>query len=210
MDRKGSAPQEYMRPLAMVLVIWALIQFDSAAGLIPNQIAALSITPAVWGIGAGLLSVRAKRDNRAYSLYRHSPFSGRGGLLLFFVITGGLTVAFSNYLYAGLRPLFVRELLTEYPLYTIRNILYYPLEVLLMLYLLMYSQAAGAIFTKKESIPWGALALFLLWGLPHILWHGLPDGIVSALRAFLYSIPFYSSGKNIGTSYICMVILWFL
>ena len=119
-------------------------------------------------------------------------------------------MAVSNYLYAGLRPLFVRELLTGYPLYTIRNILYYPLEVLLMLYLLMYSQAAGAIFTKKESIPWGALALFLLWGLPHILWHGLPDGIVSALRAFLYSIPFYASGKNIGTSYICMVILWFL
>lgn len=45
-------------------------------------------------------------------------------------------MAASNYLYAGLKPLFVRELLTGYPLYTIRNVIYYPLEVALMLYLL--------------------------------------------------------------------------
>ena len=122
----------------------------------------------------------------------------------------GIAMAAGNYLYAGLKPLFIRELFTGYPLYTIRNIIYFPLEVLLMMQLLVHSQAAGELLTKRSSVPWGAFALFLLWGLPHILWRGFSDGIVSALRAFIYSIPFYASGKNIRTSYIGMIILWFL
>lgn len=63
-------------------------------------------------------------------------------------------MAVSNYLYAGLKPLFIRELFTGYPLYTIRNIVYYPLEVLLMLELLIYSQKAGETLSKKISFPW--------------------------------------------------------
>lgn len=56
---------------------------------------------------------------------------------------------------------------------------------------------------------WGAFALFLLWGTPHLV-HGFADGIVSALGAFIYAIPFYASGKKIKTSYVSMLILWFL
>lgn len=71
-------------------------------------------------------------------------------------------MAVSNYLYAGLKPLFIREFFTGYPLYTIRNLVYYPLEVLLMLELLIYSQKAGETLTKKISFPWGAIVLYLL------------------------------------------------
>lgn len=82
-----------------------------------------------------------------------------------------------------------------------KKFLYYPLEVLLMPELLIDGQKAGEALTKS-SLPWGALALFLLWGLPHILWHGIPDGLVSACRAFPYSVPFYASCKHAGTSYL--------
>lgn len=66
-----------------------------------------------------------------------------------------------------------------------------------------------ALLTKKTMVPWGAFALFLLWGTPHLM-HGFADGIVSALGAFIYAIPFYASGKKIKTSYVSMLILWFL
>lgn len=56
----------------------------------------------------------------------------------------------------------------------------------------------------------GAFALFLLWGMPHLLYHGIYDGLISALKAFIYCIPFYVSNKNIKTSYVSMLILWFL
>lgn len=194
----------------MVLVICAVIQLDAVTLTIPNQVAAMAITPVLWGIGASLLAGKVKKDNKENILYNSFSLSGRDGVILFFVIMGGIAMAASNYLYAGLKPLFVRELLTGYPLYTIRNIIYYPLEVLLMLYLLIYAQRAGEIFTGNHTIPWGAFALFLLWGLPHIAWHGFADGVVSALRAFIYAIPFYASGKNVKTSYAGMLILWFL
>lgn len=194
----------------MVLVICAVIQLDAVAMIIPNQMAAMVITPVIWAIGAFLIAGKAKKENVDSFLYHKVPFSTKDGVIFCFVIAGGITMAASNYLYAGLKPLFVRELLTGYPLYTIRNVIYYPLEVLLMLYLLIYAQKAGESLTKNKVIPWGAFALFLLWGLPHIAWHGFADGIVSALRAFIYAIPFYASGKNVKTSYAGMLILWFL
>lgn len=198
------------RSLVMVLVICAVIWLDAVAMIIPNQMAAMGVTPVLWGIGAVLLAGRVKKDNKENILYNSFSLSGTDGVILFFVIAGGIAMAASHYLYAGLKPLFVRELLTGYPLYTIRNLLYYPLEVLLMLYLLIYAQKAGESFAGNHMVPWGAFALFLLWGLPHIAWHGFADGIVSALRAFIYAILFYASGKNVKTSYAGMLILWFL
>ena len=64
--------------------------------------------------------------------------------------------------------------------------------------------------TQKTQIPWGALALFFLWGLPHLLGHGFEDGMVSALNAFVFAIPFYASKKKAKVSYISMLILWML
>lgn len=210
METGKSYSQIGMGSFVMMLIICVIIQFDAATSIIPNQIVAMGVTPVVWGIAAVFISIKMKRENIDNLLYNNFSLSGRDGLILFFVFAGGIAMAMSNYLYAGLKPLFIRELFTGYPLYAIRNIVYYPLEVLLMLYLLVYSQEVGEILTKKNIIPWGTFALFILWGLPHILWHGFSDGIVSALRAFIYSIPFYASNKNIKTSYISMLILWFL
>ena len=142
------------------------------------------------------------------ALYSSVAFSHAEAMVLFFAIARGAAMALGNFLYAGSSRC-LPELLTGYPLYNIRNVIYYPLEVLLMLELLICSQKAGEVFIK-EALPWGAFALFLLWGLPHILWHGLADGIVSACRAFIYAAPFYASGKKVQTSYISMLILWFL
>lgn len=194
----------------MTFIVFAVIQLDATTLIIPNQIVAMAITPIFWGIGAIYILINTKKMNASDMLYNNSPLTSRDGLTLFFVIAGGVAIALSNFLYTNTLPLFVREICSPYPLYDIRNILYYPLEVLLMLELLIYSQKAGETLTKKTAFPWGAVALFVLWGLPHILWHGYPDGIVSALRAFIYSIPFYTSAKNIKTSYISMLILWFL
>lgn len=214
MEQKMEAKEFYWKKslwsFVTVLVIFGMIQFDAVASMIPNQIVGMAVTPVVWGIGAIYILIKTKKRNIENALYNNFSFSSRDCLTLFFVIAGGITMAVSNYLYAGLTPLFFREFFTGYPLYTIRNIVYYPLEVLLMLELLIYSQKAGETLSKKISFPWGAIVLFLLWGLPHILWHGFSDGIVSALRAFIYSIPFYTSNKNLKVSYSSMLILWFL
>lgn len=194
----------------MMLTVRVIIEFDAVSAVIPNQIIAFGLPVVIWLIGSICVYRKMKSNNAECLYYRNEAFTERDLLTLFFAIVGGVTIALSNYFYADLRPLFVRELFTGYPLYTVRNLLYYPLEVLLMLELLIYSQRVGELLTKKRAIPWGAFALFLLWGLPHLLWHGFYDGLISALRAFIYCIPFYASDRNIKTGYIGMLVLWFL
>ena len=198
-----------VQALIMMFIVWGVIECDFIPLIIPNQILAFGISPVIWGIGAFFILTKMKKQNGG-ELYNTNDFStGRDWLIIFFVVMGSISIGFRNYVYVGMKPLIVREFFSGYLLYTIRNILYYPLEVLLMLELLIYAQRAGECLTKKADIPWGALALFFLWGMPH-LFHGLEDGIVSALNAFIYAIPFYVSGKKIKASYVCMLTLWLL
>lgn len=206
----NSHSNKFLYSLLMMFLIFLVIMFDNLSAVIPNETLAFGLPLIIWSVGAYYGIKKMKKQNAGYSYYINNPLVNKDFLILFFVIAGGIAIAASNYLYAELKPLFVRELLTGYPLYTIRNIIYYPLEVLLMLELLIYSQRAGEFLTNKTIIPWGTFALFLLWGLPHLFSHDFADGIVSALRAFIYCIPFYASNRNIKTSYISMLILWFL
>ncbi len=197
-----------IRALIMMLFTWGVIECDFISLLIQNQILAFGIAPVIWGIGAFWILNKLKKQNEDNLLYANTAWNSRDWLILFFVISSSISIAVSNYLYVGIRPLLIREYFSGYLLYTIRNLLYYPLEVLLMLELLIYAQRTGEVLTKKSGVPWGALALFFLWGLPHFV-HGFEDGMVSALKAFVYAIPFYASGKKIKTSYTSMLILWF-
>lgn len=202
-SRKG------IQALIMTVLTWGVIECDFIPLFIPNQILAFGISPLIWGIGAFCILARLKRQDTGELYDTNGHLIGRDWFIFFFVVTGGISIAVRNYFYAGMKPLLIREFFSGYPLYTIRNILYYPLEVLLMLELLICAQRAGECLTKKEGIPWGALALFLLWGLPHLA-HGFEDGMVSALNAFVYAIPFYASRKKAKVSYVSMLILWLL
>lgn len=193
----------------MMLLTWTVIECDFISLSMPNQILAFGISPIIWGIGAFLILNIMKKQNKENMLYINASLSSRDWLILFFAITSGISAAAGIYFYGELKPLLIREFFSGYPLYTVRNLIYYPLELLLMLELLIYAQSAGESLTKKAEIPWGALALFFLWGLPHLA-HGLEDGMVSASKAFVYAIPFYASGKNLKTSYMSMLILWLL
>lgn len=198
-----------IQALYMMFLVWIVIECDFISAVLPNQILALGISPVIWGIGAFFILNKMRKQNAGELYQTNDIFTGRDWLIIFFVVMGSISLCVRNYVYIGMRPLIIREFFSSYPLYTLRNILYYPLEILLMLELLIYAQRAGDCLTQKSTIPWGALVLFFLWGLPH-LYHGVTDGIVSALNAFIFAIPFYASGKKLKVSYISMLILWLL
>ena len=198
-----------MHALIMMLIVWGVIECDFISLCMPNQILAFGISPVIWGVGAFFVLFRIKKQNEGRAVSYQWSFNRQGWVIIFFTVMCGISIALRYYLNIGMKPLLIREFFSGYPLYTIRNILYYPLEVLLMLELLTYAQQAGECLTGKSEIPWGALALFFLWGMPH-LYHGFEDGIVSALNAFVYAIPFYVSEKNLKVSYASMLILWLL
>lgn len=198
-----------IQALIMMLITWGVIECDFISVFVSNQILAFGISPVIWGVGAVFIFIRMKKQNEEELYHMDSHLTGREWLIIFFAVMTGVSIGMRNYLYAEIRPLFIREFFSGYPLYTIRNIFYYPLEVLLMLELLIYAQRAGECLSKKAEMPWGALALFFLWGLPHLS-HGFGDGIISALNSFAYAMPFYASGKKLKVSYVSMLILWLL
>ena len=199
--------KESIQALTMTFIVWGVIECDFISSIIPNQILAFGISPVIWGIGTFFIFTKMKKQNEGELYNATGSLTGRDWLIIFFSVMGSIAAGVKNYVYIGMKPLIIREFFSGYLLYTIRNVLYYPLEVLLMLQLLIYAQRAGECLTQKTDMPWGAFALFFLWGTPH-LFHGFEDGVVSALNAFIYAIPFYASRKKVKVSYVSMLILW--
>ena len=143
----------FFSPMKMTLITWAVISFDAIAAIpFINQIAAMALSLLVWLLGAaGILRI-IRKQNSQLCYYKNSPFASADHMTLFFVLTGGISIAASNYFYGGLSPLFVREFLNGYLLYTIRNLLYYPAEVLLMLELLICAQKGDELMTQTRHI----------------------------------------------------------
>jgi len=129
-DAGKTQPKKSIWLFGMVIAVFLIIQFDAAASVISNQILSMGSTLVVWGAGAAVIWIKLKKKNLESALYSSVAFSRADAMILFFAIACGAAMALGNFLYAGLKPLFVRELLTGYPLYNIRNIIYYPLEVL--------------------------------------------------------------------------------
>lgn len=171
---------------------------------------AFGIPPLIWLIGGMFLRKQLKKNNLEYAFYEEGNFNSKDYLIFFFTLMGGVALALNTYLYKEMKPLLFREYFSGYALYTIRNLIYYPLEVLLMLELIVCGQKAGELFTKNKDIPFGAFVLCVLWGLPHMIVHSWKDGIISTFMAFVYAIPFYVSERKFKTSYISMLILWML
>ena len=208
-EDKASKPN-WIQPIIMMLFVWIIIESDIIGSIVPNYIVGIVLALIVWIVGSVIIFHNLKKQNSEYEYYTDHSFTGRDYLILFFAVMSSITIASNNWLNAGVRPLLFREYFSGNLLYTIRNIFYYPIEVFLMIILIMCAQRGGELLTKKTLIPWGALALSILWGLPHILYHGFTDGIMSVLLAFIYSIPYYVSDRNIKTSYISMLILWLM
>ena len=200
----------WIQPIVMMLSVWIIIESEIICSIVPNYTVGIVLALIVWIVASVIIFHKLKKQNVEYAYYTNHSFTGRDYLILFFVVMSGVTMASNNYLNVGVRPLVIREYFSGNLLYTIRNIFYYPIEVFLMIMLIMCAQRGGELLTKKQLIPWGALALSFLWGLPHILYHGFTDGIQSVLLAFIYSIPYYASDRNIKTSYVSMLILWLM
>ena len=159
-DAGKTQPKKSIWLFGMVIAVFLIIQFDAAASVISNQILSMGSTLVVWGAGAAVIWIKLKKKNLESALYSSVAFSHAEAMVLFFAIARGAAMALGNFLYAGLKPLFVRELLTGYPLYNIRNIIYYPLEVLLMLELLICSQKAGGGFYQRSPSVGSVCAVF--------------------------------------------------
>jgi MFS family permease len=88
--------------------------------------------------------------------------------------------------------------------------IYYFLEAILMTMIVAFTQEAGEVLFKSPRIPYGGIALAVLWGLNHIAWHGLADGLQTTFHALLYGLAFLAMRKNLKWAFGLVFLMFVL
>lgn len=201
--------------LLLVVLLRVILTIDNLA-LLPwsknNPVIYFIFIILMWGTGSLLIGRYIKKNNARFQFYSSKKWDGTGVLIIFFVLMLQVYLSLALYVTAGERPLFIRELLsTMAPWYfKVGQWVYYLFELLIMLEIIICAQRAGELLTGKNLIPWGAVVLFLIWGLPHFNGHSWVDGLQTATKSFVFAAPFYVSKKDPKISYLSLCILWFV
>lgn len=94
--------------------------------------------------------------------------------------------------------------------YFILQYLYYFLETVLFFNIIKYSQQAGELLFNKAAIPYGGIALAALWGLPHIIFQGVINGLTITFLAFLMGIAYLVVRKHPKTAFVLILLMFIL
>jgi hypothetical protein len=86
--------------------------------------------------------------------------------------------------------------------------LYYLVESILILSIIIYAQEFGERICKNKFIPWGGIAGTLTWGLGHILSKGVMVGILSFAVSIIFGIVYLLLRKNIHYAYFIIALMF--
>ena len=89
--------------------------------------------------------------------------------------------------------------------------LYYLVEVVMVLLIIVFGQYAFEKWFKNDKIPYGGILVALTWGLGHWLTKGsLGVGIYTAIGGFVFGSAYLLTGRNIKLSYVFLCIMFIL
>ncbi len=80
---------------------------------------------------------------------------------------------------------------------TILQYVYYIFEGLVMIWIVDAFQTAGEIRLRKPGIPWGGIALAVLWGIGHIFTKGWLTGFLALLLGIAVGYCYLLDRKNV-------------
>lgn len=208
--------------LLLAVASEAVIMTDYLAGLISG-----SITPNVvvkgalsfllvylfWSVGIVFVRRFYKRQTDIQFTYNQNPNFYQMFLGLALLLVANVISYFS---WGGFKVL--KELLYGIQnggiglgiVYFIVQYFYYFLETILIVMILSFAQEAGTIYWGKKNIPYGGIALAIVWGLIHIAFHGVVDGLTSTGCALLYGCAFLAMRKNIKYAFPLIFLMFIL
>jgi hypothetical protein len=208
--------------LLLAIASEAVIMTDSLAGLISGSITlnvvvrgALSflLVYLFWSVGIVLVRRFYKRQADIQFTYNQNPN--------FYQILLGLTLLLvtniiSYFSWSGFKVL--KELMYGIQnggiglgiTYFIVQYFYYFLETVLIVMILSFAQEAGTIYWGKKNIPYGGFVLAIIWGLVHIAFHGVVDGLTSTVCAMLYGCAFLTMRKNVKYAFPLIFLMFIL
>nr|WP_297705306.1 hypothetical protein [uncultured Butyrivibrio sp.] len=89
--------------------------------------------------------------------------------------------------------------------------IYYLVEVVMVLLIIVFGQYAFEKWFKNDKIPYGGILVGLTWGLGHWFTKGsLGMGIYSAIGGFVFGSAYLLTNRNIKLSYLFLCIMFIL
>ena len=89
--------------------------------------------------------------------------------------------------------------------------LYYLVEVVMVLLIIVFGQYAFEKWFKNDKIPYGGILVALTWGLGHWFTKGsLVTGIYTAIVGFVFGSVCLLTRRNIKLSYLFLCIMFIL
>jgi len=88
--------------------------------------------------------------------------------------------------------------------------LYYIVESMLFLAIIVFAQEFGERAFIRKIIPWGGIFCSLTWGLVHILTQGLSTGIYTFFASILFGLVYLQMKKNIKYAYIIITLMFII
>ena len=89
--------------------------------------------------------------------------------------------------------------------------IYYLFETGLFLLIIVFGQKACEKWFKKESIPYGGIAVALTWGMAHWMTKGsLMTGLFTAACGFSFGVVYLLLNRNIKWTYLVLCIMFIL
>ncbi len=89
--------------------------------------------------------------------------------------------------------------------------MYYFVEVIMVLLIIVFGQYAFEKWFKNDKIPYGGILVALTWGLGHWLTKGsLAAGIYTAIGGFVFGSVYLLTRRNLKLSYLFLCIMFIL
>jgi hypothetical protein len=88
--------------------------------------------------------------------------------------------------------------------------IYYFIESMLFLAIVVFAQEFGEKTFKNKIIPWGGIMCGLTWGLGHIITQDIFTGLYALLCGIFYGVVYIQLRKNIKYVYIIIAIMFII
>lgn len=193
------------------LAYWIAQQFTTDIAI--TTIIAFPLTYLFW-IG-GILAVRSLYKKRPEVQFRHKEVPTVKNIL-FGLLCMSISTAIIYISWDGLKIYreftgSMRELgVSLGSAYLAALYFYYLLEAVLITMVIAFAQEAGEALLRPRWIPYGGIALAVLWGLPHIAFHGIADGAITIARAPLFGLAYLAMRKNPKYAFPLILLMFLL
>ena len=170
-----------------------------------------SATCVIWVIGAWVLYARAKR--KGFNIFENKSDAP---ILNWIIVVVLLAVSvISSYITWDMRFKPIAEFtgmanrVGEQAVFIFTaQYIYYLVESVLFLAIVVFGQKFGELVFKKNNIPWGGILCGLTWGLAHILTQNMLTGIYSAVFAVIYGVVYLLLKKNVRYTYPVIALMF--